>query len=239
MFRDGNFYVEYQINPANENHFLVLAGKNGARVYRKDLNQKNPTVFYRDGKYYNFLSTPKNPNESTDKRMVNRVLILPEEEIYSPALDPYEYWVFVRKVLALPKELAIFYWDDPYRNKNFDWGNAPVYESSSTKKIDQTTYECDRYVSEIKNLTGKVIAREIYNAFYENGKLVMVQKHFVRSGVEDSIISTIKIKTLTAEVPESAFTINEKVKIYKAHNGDLNDLLKNYEEVGEIGGEQK
>jgi hypothetical protein len=231
MFKSGNFYVEFQNS--------ILAGKDGARVFRENVNDKNPTVFYRDGKYYSFLSMSKNPTENRDRRKVNRLLILPEENLYSPFLDPNEHWRNTINRLALPEVFVIFCENDSYRDKNFDWAKKPTYESSSTKKIGQQIYECDRYINEIKNAAGKVIAREVYTAFYEEGKLVTIEKHFIRSGVIDYIVSKINIKTITAEIPDSAFAINEKTKIYKAHNGDLNDLLETYEEVGEIGGDQK
>ncbi len=196
-----------------------MAGKDGARVFRKNVQDKNPT--------------------ENNSRKINRLLILPEENIYSPALDPDEHWRYAINLLALPEELAIFYWDDPYRDKNFDWGQVPVYEESTTRNISGKTYECDHYVNEIKNVAGEVIAREVYTAFYEEGKLVTIEKHFIRGGITDYTVSKIKIKTITAEVPESAFAVNEKIKVYNAHNGDLNDLLENYEEIGEIGGEHK
>ena len=283
MFREGNFYVEFQIevtknirnepfegygltssipktfnrvskkfNPAKQNflqklgsnpfsfssktktEFQILAGKNGARVYRENLKAKNPEVLYKDGEYYNFF---RDPVEGKPNKFTRRMLILSEEKLNSQVLEPQEGWQDIRTELALPDELAIFYWNEPYREQDSGWGE-PVYNGSSTREINKKTYDCDQYISDIKSLAGTIIAQEVYNALYENGKLVMVQKYFLRDGKE-KLIETVNVKNITSQVPDTAFAIDKVTKVYKPRNGDMNDLLNIYEEVGKIGGKQK
>ena len=253
IFRSGNFYVEYHVQTErNLNYdvfrlntspvlveevrvvsplsffagksYVVLAVKDGNRVMKSNLKDKVPQLMYRDGKYYNYL------NE-------RHLLILPEDELDSLVRDPDEGWQNIRNKLALPEGLAIFYWEDSFRDKNFDWG-VPTYSGSSTKTVKKKTYDCDRYVSDIKTLAGTVIAQEIYDALYENGKLVMVQKYFVRDGNE-FLITTTNVRTISAQVSDTAFDITKKLKTYAPHEGDMNDLLEVYEQTGEIGGAKK
>ena len=253
IFRSGNFYVKYHLQvERNLNYdvfklntspvvveevrvisplsffagksYVVLVSKDGNRVRKADLKDKVPNLMYLDGTYYNYL------NE-------RYLLILPEEQLNSSTLDPGEGWQDIRNELALPDGLAIFYWEDSFRDKNFDWG-VPIYSGSSTKTVKKKTYDCDRYNSDIKTLAGTVIAQEVYDALYENGRLVMVQKYFVRDGKE-FLISTTEVKEISAQVPDEVFAITKKVKTYAPHNGDMTDLLEVYEQTGEIGGAQK
>ncbi len=279
MFRDGNFYVEFQIetpdalhwhsmntievfsnvpktfnrvskrltpikkssffgwggtNPfsAKKTDFQILAGKDGARVYRETLKAKNPDALYKGGRYYNFFRESVTGTNKFERRM----LILSEENLNSINLYPAEGWQDIRADLALPDELAIFYWNDPpFQPRNYD---APVYLESSKLTFGGKEYDCDKYVEFAKDMAGNVINETVYNALYENGKLVMVQKYFQREG-DKSAPRIFRIKTITSQVPDSIFEFKKKIKLYKTHNGDMNDLLKVYEEIGEIGGKKK
>lgn len=237
MFRSGNFYVEFRTQAYLYNYILpykVLAGKNGERVYRESLEEKNPTTLYKDGKYYNFH---KEWIDTSTNKFNRRTFIIPEEEIDSPTLDPTEGWQSVRRNLALPDELAIFYWDDPYRNNFSVWG-TPVYSGSYVWEYDYISYDCDQYTTDIKSLAGTVIAQEIYRALYTDGKLVMVRRYFLRNGLE-TFIQMVEVKNITSQIPEKAFAINRKTKTYLPHNGDMDDLTNTYQETGEIGGKAK
>ena len=237
MFRSGNFCVEFRITnePAGSiKPFNVLAEQNGERVYRESLRAKNPITLYRDGKYYNFYK--EYIDVSIDK-FNRRTFILPKDEIDSSTLDPDEGWQFVRQNLSLPDELAIFYWDDPYRNNNSDWTTS-VYDSSFAFEFDYRLYDCDQYTSDIKSLAGTVIAQEIYRALYKDEKLVMVAKYFRRNGKE-TFVRVVQVKNITSQVPDNAFAINKKTKTYLPHNGDMNDLTNTYQKTGEIGGKSK
>ena len=275
MFRDGNFYVEFQIELTKDirtdnlyiegltqqipktfqrvskritagkknvferianiqlgtrqtikTDFQILAGKNGVRVYRETLKAKNPDALYKGGRYYNFFRESVTGTNKSERRM----LILSEENLNSINLYPAEGWQDIRADLALPDELAIFYWNEPYREQDSGWGE-PVYNGSSTREINKKNYDCDQYISDIKSLAGTIIAQEAYNALYENGKLVMIQKYFLRDGKE-RLIETVNIKTITSQVPDTAFAIDKATKIYKPKNGDMDDLLNNYQEIG-------
>ena len=250
MFRDGNFYVEFY--EGNENNRLdiiaqardiqALGAKDGRRIYIRymDLKDKFPfAAMYQDGKYYNFnveRGISSNIFIGQHLKSTVRVLVLPEEQINSPNLDPKEYWRSTRSSLSLPDELAIFYWNDPpFQPRNYD---APVYLESSKLTFGGKEYDCDKYVEFAKDMAGNVINETVYNALYENGKLVMVQKYFLRDGKE-RLIETVNIKNITSQVPDIAFAIDKATKIYKPKNGDMNDLLNEYQEIGEIGGKKK
>lgn len=228
------FSNPFKNNKVSKTDFQILASKNGVRVYRENAKAKNPEVFYKDGKYYNYFKDPVEGKQNKTKR---RMLILSEEELNSAVLEPQEGWQDIRTELALPDELAIFYWNEPYREQDSGWGE-PVYNGSSTREINKKNYDCDQYISDVKSLAGTVIAQEVYNALYENGKLVMVQKYFLRDGKE-KLIETVNIKTITSQFPDTAFAIDKKTKVYNPRNGDMNDLLNEYQEIGEIGGKKK
>ena len=184
--------------------------------------KKCPDVMYHDGKYYRFLT------------LENHVaaIVLKEEELNSPYLNPKEEWNFIREDLALPDELAIFCWDEPFRD---NVTNAPRYNGSSKREVAGKEYDCDQYVGDIKNLAGTIAFQEVYNALYDGGKLARVQKYIIHDGKE-LFIQGLVIKNLTAQVPDSAFKIGRKVKVYAADKCDMNDLLEQPELVETLGG---
>ncbi|MBR1646666.1 MAG: hypothetical protein IJ685_07795 [Selenomonadaceae bacterium] len=122
----------------------------------------------------------------------------------------------------MPDELAIFCWDEPFRD-NFT--AAPVYNDSSKVTLDKKEYDCDRYVVDVKSLAGTLIAQEAYNALYDGGKLVRVQKYLLYEGKEEFILE-VEVKNISSTVPEDAFKIGKKIKVYAAENGDMKDLLE-------------
>ena len=218
----GDFYAEEDQTPATSH-------------YEQVKNKKWPDYLYRDGQYYHFIS-------SIGAAIVGNKIdvfakVLPEDQINSSALNPKEGFQYARRELALPDELAVFYWDDPFRDNRINLP-APRFNGSSTRTVKDKTYDCDQYVNDIKSMDGNVIAQEVYNMLYSDGKLVMIQKCFLRDGNEHHILN-MDIISLTAEVPESAFAIDKKIKVYAAHNGDLNDLVGKEVLVGEIGGKKK
>ena len=203
--------------------------------------KKWPDVLYQDGKYYRFITSgPKaEVRESAFSSLFGKskqvvASVLPEDQLNSPVLDPNEEWNYVREDLALPDELAVFAWKDPFRDNFFDLP-APAYENSSKKTVDDKEYDCDRYITEIKNLAGDVAAQEIYDMLYENGKLVLIQK-YLKHGDKENFVREFKIKEITAAVPEKTFEIAKKIKVYAAANGDMNDMLEKPVEAGTIGG---
>ena len=247
MFRSGNFYVEYETydffrgtwgseHRMKYNH--VLAGKNGNRVVKTKLNEKVPAVLYQDGKYYSFYRHTKQdvigfvPTSNTSFT----ALVLPKEELHSPNLNPDEDWDKMRHYLALPDELAVFYWNDPFRDNEVNI-EAPHFNGSSTRTVDKKDYDCDQYTIDIKSTAGTTLAQWAYNMLYENGKLVRIQKYFLRDG-QESLIEELNIKTLTDQVPDTAFTIKKKFKVYAADTGTMSDLIEQPALVEEIGGKK-
>ena len=186
------------------------------------IDKKCPDVMYRDGKYYRFL---------TQENHVAAV-VLKEEELNLPYLNPDEEWNFIREDLALPDELAIFCWNEPFRD---NVTNAPRYNGSSKREVDGKEYDCDQYVGDIKSLSGTTAFQEVYNALYDGGKLVRVQKYLVNNGKE-FFIQELVIKNITAQVPDSAFKIGRKIKVYAADKGTMKDLLEQLELVETLGG---
>ncbi|MBR2518855.1 MAG: hypothetical protein IKE46_03590 [Selenomonadaceae bacterium] len=258
MFRSGNFYVEYQkfyggvafssksnrgIDILRERSAYmkkyrgraIKAGRNGERVTKTDVKNKYPDALFQDGKYYRFVVSKEESSNiiiGSTTNTLRHAFVLDESRLNDPNLDPDEKWRSVRSELALPDELAVFCWDEPFRN-NFT--AAPVYVDSSKLTIDKKEYDCDRYVADIKSLAGTVIAQEAYNMLYDGGKLVRVQKYFLRDGNE-FLNGDLLVHTISATVPDEAFVVKRKFKLYEARKGDMNDLINQLEQIGEIGG---
>lgn len=240
MFASGNFYVEYEVADrysSKKNH-IIRAGRYGERIAKIGLKDKYPSALYRDGKYYRFTKVEEETSNiffgSRGKNILRNAYVLDEDKLYSPTLDPDEHWQTVRKDLALPEVFCIFFPNDPMNDTTQIFSN-PIFNGSSKRKIDNKEYDCDQYVNDIKSLAGTTVAQQTYNAFYDNGKLVRIQKYLLCDG-KGLLISDLIIHAISYEVPSDAFTIHKKFKLYVARNGDMNDLLDNLEQIGEIGG---
>lgn len=243
MFRAGNFYVEYQVNRDAERSIQsfetanIIAAKNNSRIvkhYAAGQSKKDEQLdaLYQNGKYYQFAADKS--STISNRKTSNEGKVLPESRLNSPELNPEEDWGAVKAALNLPEELAIFCWDDKFRDNPLNL-SAPIYRGSNRKTVNDKEYDCDQYVRDIKSLAGTTIAQEIYNFLYENGNLVMTQKYFLRDGKE-TLLKQTSIITLTAQVPDSAFKINKEIKIYEAGNGDMKDMLEQYALVETLGG---
>ncbi len=245
MFRSGNFYVEYETysyfkgvwgERFRQKHNKILAGKDGSRVLKTKLKDKLPNVLYQNGKYYIFTSEKiirENPF-SLHNPTVRTYLVLPEADLKSPNLNPAEGWTNVRNELALPDEIAVFFWDDSFRAESIKT-SAPYFNESTTRTVDKKNYDCDRYIVDIKSLAGTTIAQEAYDMLYENGRLAIIQKYFLRNG-EETMLNTMTIKAITSDVPADAFAIKKKVKVYSADKGTMSDLIRQPAFVEELGG---
>ncbi len=207
---------------------------NHSRGFFGTSEKKHPDALFRDGKYYRFRKVNEIVDKSTiygsDGTVYGKVLA--QENLNSPTLNQDDEWNYIREDLSLPDELAVFCWDEPFRN-NFT--AAPVYVESSKLTIDKKEYDCDRYVADIKSLAGTVIAQEAYNMLYDGGKLVRVQKYLLRDGKE-FLNSDLIVHTISAQAPDEAFAVKRKFKLYEARKGDMNDLINQLEQIGEIGG---
>lgn len=199
-----------------------------------------PDVLYSDGKYYRFINSDIKGTTmfrgglfGGGQKIIG--IVLPEDQLDSPNLDMDDEWDFVREDLALPDELAIFYWDDPFRY-NFLNMPAPRYNGESKVTFEDKEYACDQYLIDIKSLAGNVIAQEAYNMLYDNGQLKVIQKYLLHNGKE-FLTRTTKISAITSDVPESAFKISKKINVYAAQNGNMADLLEQKTLVETLGGE--
>lgn len=208
---------------------LQYAGRGNGGFWMKDLlfgkSEKNyPDALFMDGKYYRFRRVDQllDKTKAYGGNGTVYAKVLAQEDLNSPTLNEDDEWEFIRSDLALPDEFAIFCWDEPFR-KNFT--PAPTYKDSSKRTVDGKEYDCDQYLVDIKNLAGTVIAQELYNMLYDGGKLIRVQKYFLYNGEEDLVLE-VDVKNISATVPDNAFKIGRKIKVYAAENGDMQDLLE-------------
>ncbi len=239
MFRSGTFCVEYK----DEYTSRILAEENGQRMERTSYNipgwvtflnplgalfggsgPKHPEIMYKDGNYYQFTED-------------NRAIVLSKEHLADENLDPRQGWNGIDQKLALPVELAIFFWKDPYREKTPAIA-PPEFVASSRKLVDGKEYDCDRYACAIKRADGggDGDAKLLYDALYdEKGQLVEIQSLVLLGGTEYPN-NRLRIKRILPEVPKGSFAISKKTKIYAAGNGDMNDLLDQPVQVGQMEG---
>lgn len=234
IFRSGNFYVEYKDKFGTR----ILAGKKGARMGRMYyafensgvafLNplgmffgdeEKNPEVLYRDGNFYQFVES--------DKADVCNVKNLHDEN-----LDPRQGWNKISQRLAIPDELAIFFWEDSFR-QSMAFIDAPKFQRSFAKSVGNKSYDCDRYTCEVKTTTGGDMATLIYDVLYKEGKIFRVES-FISRGGNDYPLNVLEVKKLQAEIPKGMFKIYKGTKLYAARAGDINDLLENPAQIGTL-----
>lgn len=239
MFASGNFYVEYEVADkySSKKTHIIRAGRHGQRIAKVGLKDKYPSALYRDGKYYRFTKVEEETSNiffGSSKSILRNAYVLDEDKLYSPTLDPDEHWQTVRKDLALPEVFCVFFPNDPM-NDTEQISPNPIFKSSSKRKIDGKEYDCDQYIKDIKSLADTTVAQEAYNALYENGKLVRIQKYLLCDS-KGFLGSDLIIHVISSEIPADVFTIHKKFKLYAARNGDMNDLLDNLEQIGEIGG---
>ena len=236
----------FQKNSSRMN--MKIAGRESTSDYYRKLfggtiKKKYPDALYQDGKYYRFVKAYQFHDKTTAYGKDGTVYakVLSEENLNLPTLNPSDEWDFIREDLALPDEFAIFYWEEPFRDDVLN-RLAPRYNGSSkrtikssNRKVEDKEYDCDQYISDIKSLAGTIIAQEAYNMLYDEGKLVKIQKYFIRDGKEQLVLE-IEVLNITPVVPVEAFTIGQKIKVYVAENGDMNDLLERPILVETLGG---
>lgn len=238
MFKSGNFYVEYK----DEWTTRILAGKDSMRVEHTEYTgapgwmavfnpfgalfgdkNKYPTTLYQHGKYYQFTAK-------------NKANMLTWDQLQNKNLDPKQAWNAVQQKLALPDELAVFCWWDPYRKNSLAIG-APQFAESLKKKVEDKEYDCDRYISTVKNAMGNTDVKVVYDMLYENGKLVHASSKVIRNGVENNV-NELKIKEIKAEIPENGIKIARNTEVFAAGIGDMNDLIEQPVKVETLNGDE-
>lgn len=239
MFKSGNFYVEYK----DEWTTRILVAKNDIRMEHTEYNgapgwlaifnplgalfadkSKYPTTMYQHGKYYQF----------TTKNKANMVTW---DQLKNENLDPKQGWNAVQQKLALPDELAVFYWWDPYR-KNSRTIGAPQFSESVKKKFKDKEYDCDIYVSTAKPASGTTAAQINYQMLYEQGKLVQINTVVLKNG-EEYKVNELKIKEIRANIPENGIKIAKNTDVYAAGIGDMNDLIEQPVKVERLNGDEE
>ena len=107
------------------------------------------------------------------------------------------------------------------------------------QKIDTAVgnkeYDCDKYVSDIKNASGGTEAQLVYFMGYEAGKLVQIETIAIKDDKEYPI-NKLSIKKLESSIPENGFVIDGSAEVYAAGIGDMDDLLEKPVKVGTFGG---
>ena len=185
-----------------------------------------PVLMYKNGKYYrfscgdNFMAIMKS---KPDKDIT--AVVLPEEDLYSPELDPTEGWYTIRMELSLPDEFAPFVRKDSFRD-NENPLPAVTLVSSYKTDVGKEEYDCDAY--EARNGV-------VYYALYKDGKLKLVQKFANQEG-EDKLMEELYVRKITLEVPDDAFVFEKEIPLFGAGMGDANDFLGIPVQVGVLGG---
>lgn len=232
ILSSGNFYVEYE----DKNIKKIVAEENGMRMSRTDLigryraivsvlnplgalfssdNKKYPEFIHCKRKYYRFYDD-------------DYAIMIKEENIDDENLNPAEEWGAINKFLSLPDELAIFNWNDAYHKISSNITD-PIFSETLQKNLNGKIYDCDRYVSQIKNKNAFIN----FDICYENGEIVGVQSTFFSDGKEYPI-NNLSIKKISGEIPKGVIKLNLKANIYAAGIGDMNDLLENPIFVGKL-----
>ena len=221
MFASGTFYLEYK----DTHESKVLAAFDNKRMERITYIKMNwvtyfnplgallggsgskcPEVLYQNGKYYQFIDE-------------DAAIVLPENRLNDENLDPRQGWNLVTKKLAIPNELSVFYWNDPYLKKSTSI-DTPKFSMTTKKIVNNKEYDCDIYISDIK---GKANVKIMYEMLYIEGNLNEAHLSILQNGTQYPI-NNLQIKKLLSEVPKGAFKINKNTKVYSAGVGDMYDL---------------
>ncbi len=224
IFQSEEFYVEYEDNYA----VRIVAQKAGKRLTRMNYGNwgifgggsKYPEVMYKDGKYYQFLSAGK-------------AIVCEQSRLADENLDPRQGWNGIGQKLALPLELAVFYWNDPYREKKLDF-EAPKETWSGKKTLGKIEYDCDRYASRVYSASSGE-SWYIYEMLYDKGALKKIYS-YVKKGEEEYPVNKLDIKKIGSKWPDNLFKIDAKTKVCAAGTGDMNDLLEQPVVVGVMEG---
>lgn len=222
MLKTGNFLVDYEADYGEYVVSKTIAGYADMRMERNNLKIRGilplsgygkrsyPDTLYREGKFYKFEAKKK-------------ATVADETQLDDQNLDPKAGWNTVRYTLALPDEFLPICPDDYFRPDSAALGQA-VYDGAGKRTIAKREYTSDKYVLPLKSQAGSTLAEINYYYCYGEKGLAYIEKIIVNKGRE-YVISRVKIKELTADVPVEAFTIPAGCKIYAAGIGDMDDLL--------------
>ena len=85
----------------------------------------------------------------------------------------------------------------------------------------------DKYLTTVVNRKGKIVLEKTYFFYYVKGELNTVKSFIQAANDIERPYRTLKLKKITAEIPENALKIPEGCKVYAAGVGDMNDLIDN------------
>lgn len=235
ILNSGKYYVEYELDNvekilAVENHKrmdytiykkggnMALAGLGlinpvfalGALIKTQD---KVPTALYQEGKFYQFLSKRK-------------AIMAIWNQLNDPNLDPTEGWSTIKQRLALPEELAILAPNEEYNQLLNGETPAKLIESGEAL-VNGKPQVYDKYLTTIINRKGKVVIEKTYFFYYVKGELSTVKSFIQAANDIERPYRTLKLKKISAEIPENALKIPEGCKVYAAGVGDMDDLIDN------------
>ena len=237
ILASDNFYVEYD----DKNVKRIVAQDKGRRMARTNLggayraivsvlnpignffaveHEKYPEFMSMGGKFYKFLES-------------DFALMAREEQLDDENLNPAEGWRTIHESLALPNELAVFNWHDPFHKVSAAM-SEPVFVESMKKNVGGKDYDCDRYEVKVSNAAGGERATIIFDLCYSGGELALAQSALLADGKEYEI-NKLVVKKILANVPSGEFKLSDKEKVHAAGIGDMNDLLENPPFIGELG----
>lgn len=235
ILQSGKYYVEYEIDVAKK----MLAVADNKRMdytsYKKSggsglamglalINpllaigsmfggsSKAPTVYYEDGKYYQFEGKKK-------------ALLATEQQLNDPNIDPSEGWGAVKYNLALPEELAVFAPNDMFYQK-INGATQPTFVESGTIMDGKKEIAFDKYSSSVKSMTGKELYAKSFYMYYAEGELKEIKSYISYQGGKEELIRTVEVKTITDVLPENILKIPEGCKVYSVGLGDMSDLIE-------------
>lgn len=235
ILNSGKYYVEYELGNvekilAVEDHRrmdytiykkggnLAMAGLGlinpvfalGALIRTQD---KVPTALYQYGKFYQFLSKKK-------------AIMAIWNQLDDPNLDPTESWNTVKQKLALPEELAIIAPNEEY-NQHLNGETPAKLIESGEALVNGKPQLYDKYITTVVNRKGKIVLEKTYFFYYVKGELNEVKSFIQLANDIERPYRTLKLKKISAEIPENALKIPEGCKVYAAGVGDMNDLIDN------------
>ena len=237
IFQSGNFYLEFKDKWGTR----ILAAENGIRMERMSykyergdmawLNplgaifgggeNKNPEIMYKDGKYFYFIGK-------------NKANFCSENDINAENINPRSGWNKIPRKLALPDELAVFFWNDSFNPKNSAIA-APFFKESYKKifKVNRkdTECNCDLYACEINGQkSSDVLYYEL--AYNPEGNLIIAKTYINRNGQEYDL-NVLEIIKIQSEIPKDIFQIDETaIQCYFPQMGDMSDLLEESKSAG-------
>lgn len=223
------FVVTYQADDETDARRIVADGSrrfSHSAEKKKDAYVSHYDVYLKDGILYNFFMNKK----KTDAR------VLPLADLGKDYVDPAEKWPDVMRKLALPRELAIFAWQDPL-TQHAQSETTPKYQRSYTKTVQNTSYTCDRYIENIMTQAGTVSAQIAYDALYTDGKLQAIQSILIQNG-QESPIRTVQLIDISDQVGHAADE-PKNCDLYAANDGGIEELTKTPRHIGTMGGTSK